>query len=127
MTEPTGKKQDTGKRRWSLLPLEAVGQVVDVLEYGAVKYGAGNWKLVPNAKDRYWDAAIRHLIAWRMGQQRDPETPFNHLAHAMCSILFLLSFDEGFTPPPLSEEEQQAVKVMQDELARVAKRKGRRK
>ncbi len=35
---PDGKKNDSGKRRWGLLPWEEVGMIVDVLMVGAKKY-----------------------------------------------------------------------------------------
>jgi hypothetical protein len=90
-------KHDTGKRRWSLLPQGTVERVIDVLEYGAAKYGINNWKTVPDARTRYYDASMRHLSAWRDGERADPESGLPHLAHAVCSLLFLSWFDE--TPP----------------------------
>lgn len=88
-----GQKFDIGKLRWSLLPLGTVQEVVKVLEVGAAKYAPENWKLVDNAKERYFNAIMRHLHAWWGGEKIDPESGLNHLAHAACSILFLLYFD----------------------------------
>lgn len=88
-----GVKHDAAKPRWSLLPLTAVGRVVDVLEFGARKYAPGNWQRVPGARDRYFDAALRHLVAWRTGETADPESGHHHLAHAACCVLFLLWFE----------------------------------
>ncbi len=89
-----GVKHDSGKESFALLPWVAVRAVVRVLGYGARKYSAGNWRLVPNARDRYFDAALRHLVAWHEGQRLDPESGLPHLAHACCSILFLLAPEE---------------------------------
>lgn len=91
----TGVKHDAGKPRWSLLPWRALAQVVDVLEYGAQKYAVGNWKAVPDAEARYFDAAMRHLIARAQGERLDPESGLPHLAHACANMLFLLWFDGG--------------------------------
>lgn len=91
MSSQDFKKLDTGKRRYSLLPAHALGIVVDVLEYGSRKYAPGNWaKCPPSENMRYYDAAIRHLEAWRTGDTLDEESGLSHLAHAACCILFLL-------------------------------------
>lgn len=89
-----GKKDDAGKRRWDLLPLGPVGEVVDVLTYGAKKYAPDNWQHVADPQARYFAAAMRHLSAWREGEKADSETGCSHLAHAACCLLFLLWFDK---------------------------------
>lgn len=91
----SGRKDDQGKRRWSLLPWRALGIVVDVLNHGARKYDDNNWRKVPNARERYFDACQRHLNAWLLGETYDEETELPHLAHAACCVLFLLSFEVG--------------------------------
>lgn len=88
-----GRKDDKTKRRLSLIPIKCLNSIVDVLEYGVKKYGLGNWKHVPDANTRYFDAAIRHLFAWRDGEKLDPETNLPHLAHAACCVIFALWFD----------------------------------
>ncbi len=88
-----GTKLDTGKLRWDLLPTAQVRRIVEVLTFGAVKYSPGNWMLVPEPVDRYYAAALRHLAAWRDGEQLDPESKLPHLAHAGCCVLFLLWFE----------------------------------
>lgn len=89
-----GVKLDAGKPRWSLLPFGAIRSVVEVLEYGARKYSPGNWRLVENARERYFDATLRHLTAWWQGETNDPESGLPHLAHAACCVLFLLALEE---------------------------------
>ncbi len=37
-------KNDLGKLRWDLLPMEQVEKVVEVLTKGAEKYTANNWQ-----------------------------------------------------------------------------------
>jgi len=85
-----GRKDDTGKLEFSLLPWAATQQVVKVLMYGAKKYAPDNWRHVPNPQKRYFDAAMRHLIAWHGGEVNDPESGHPHLAHAACCLLFIL-------------------------------------
>ena len=90
-----GRKDDTGKARWDLLPLKATREIVDVLTFGAAKYGANNWQLVEDHEARYVAALQRHLTAWRLGETCDPESGLHHLAHAGCCLLFLLSEELG--------------------------------
>ena len=93
-SQGAGVKHDTGKRRWTLLPWRELGEVVDVLGFGAQKYPSpNNWQSVENARERYSDAALRHVQAWLGGERRDPETGKSHLAHAVCCLLFLMWFD----------------------------------
>ncbi|WP_319802761.1 dATP/dGTP diphosphohydrolase domain-containing protein [Moraxella bovoculi] len=88
-----GQKHDQNKPRFSLIPHKALWQVVEVLEFGANKYGADNWRHVPNARERYFNAAHRHLNAWWAGEKVDSESGLPHLAHAVCCLMFLMWFD----------------------------------
>tara|TARA_Y100000310_G_scaffold342527_1_gene446179 strand:- start:24216 stop:24560 length:345 start_codon:yes stop_codon:yes gene_type:complete len=92
MTDSRGKgmKFDGGKVRPSLLPVESLEQICEVLEFGAQKYAANSWQSVEGGKERYFDALQRHLWAFQKGEVNDPETGLSHLAHAGCNILFLL-------------------------------------
>lgn len=88
-----GKKFDSDKDPWDLLPKSTVAKIVKVLAYGAKKYEPENWKVVPNARSRYYAAAMRHLEAWWNGEVIDVESNLPHLAHAACCLLFLMWFD----------------------------------
>ena len=88
-----GRKDDSSKIRYSLLPVGTVNQVVQVLEYGSKKYADNNWQKVPNHRTRYYDAAMRHIDAWFNGSLKDDETGLHHLAHAICCLMFLMWFD----------------------------------
>jgi hypothetical protein len=88
-----GVKDDRGKARWDLLPLDAVEGIVDVLTYGASKYAPEGWRSVPDAGDRYLAALLRHLAAWRGGERLDQESGLPHLAHVACNAVFLVWLD----------------------------------
>jgi hypothetical protein len=92
MSTDKGVKLDTGKRRWGLFPWGAAEWIVKILEYGAQKYTANGWQSVPNARQRYMDALLRHTLAAAGGEWLDPESGLPHLAHAGCNALFLLHF-----------------------------------
>lgn len=86
-------KDDKDKVRWDLLPVGALEEVAQVLTHGAKKYEAWNW-----AKDggftwsRLIRAGIGHLFAFARGVDKDEETGYSHLAHAICCLLFLLTY-----------------------------------
>jgi hypothetical protein len=88
-----GRKFDGGKLEYGLLPPFALEETVKVLTFGAQKYERDNWQKVPDSKRRYFDALQRHLWAWKKGEQNDNETGINHLAHAMCCLMFLYEHD----------------------------------
>lgn len=85
-----GKKYDSGKPRYDLIPPVVLEQLAAVLGHGAAKYGANNWQSVTPFNDRYYAAAMRHLQADRAGEVYDEESGLPHLAHALANVSFLL-------------------------------------
>jgi hypothetical protein len=100
---PTGRKDDAGKMRYTLLPWRALDEVTAVLEHGVAKYGEGNWREVPEARRRYIDATLRHVRAVMadVGEDLDRDSGRHHLAHAVCSLLFVLELDLEHASRPL--------------------------
>lgn len=88
-----GRKYDTGKQRYDLIPPLAESEMVDVLTFGATKYGAENWRKLDDLKPRYIAAALRHIAAYRKGQTHDEESGKHHLAHALCCLAFITQTD----------------------------------
>lgn len=84
-----GKKYDSGKLDWTLLPFSSLEGAVRVLMFGAEKYDRENWKLVKNGRQRYTAACLRHLLKHMDGEEFDPETGLRHTAHAMVNLLFI--------------------------------------
>jgi hypothetical protein len=89
-----GRKFDGGKLQYGLLPPLALRETVKVLTFGAEKYEPDNWRRVPDSHRRYFDAAQRHLWAYKEGEVIDPESGVNHIAHAICCLMFMLDLDE---------------------------------
>lgn len=83
-----GRKDDSVKLMWDLLPWHELEEAVAVLTFGAKKYAPENWKKVEDGERRYRAAALRHLAEIGKGVQRDPETNSSHYSHAICSLLF---------------------------------------
>lgn len=87
-----GVKADDGKLPYHLVPGDALEEIIKVLDFGAKKYAAENWRKGMKWS-RVWGAVMRHLWAWWRGQDKDPETGLSHLAHAGCGIFFLIWFE----------------------------------
>jgi hypothetical protein len=89
----TALKFDQDKLPLHLLSTEAMNQTAAVLQFGAEKYAAHNWR-----KGFVWSrplaAAMRHITAFNAGEDKDPESGLSHLAHAACCIMFLLEFEK---------------------------------
>lgn len=85
-----GPKYDGDKSMVQLLPPQAVLAVGHVLRFGAQKYEAHSWHRVPNAEERYVGAGLRHILAHLDGEVLDSESGLPHLAHGICSLMFVL-------------------------------------
>ena len=79
------------KRRYALIPTSALALVADVMLVGAAKYSENGWKL--HESELFWDAAMRHLSAYRAGFLLDTDDGLPHLAHAAADILIALAID----------------------------------
>lgn len=87
-----GRKDDAGKPGFEFLPADALGEINEIMRFGAKKYAPRNWE-----KGMAWtrpaNACLRHLFAWLAGERRDPETGRSHLAHAGACVLFLVAYE----------------------------------
>jgi hypothetical protein len=72
-----------------LLPAHALQQTAWVHKLGSEKYGPYNWRKTSVCATTYISAIMRHLDAWRDGEDNDPESGISHIAHvaASCNIL----------------------------------------
>ncbi len=89
--ETQGTRHNAGKRRWGLLPFNALEEVVKVLEVGAIKYGSFNWQKGLSWTETF-ESLQRHLLKWFNGENVDEESGLNHMAHVATNSLFLLYF-----------------------------------
>lgn len=90
-----GVKDDHGKLMMGLIPHEAMVGLAEVLTFGANKYSPNGWQTVPNAKQRYEDALLRHIYASKAGELNDPESGLSHLKHALTNMAFLVYLEEN--------------------------------
>ena len=66
-----------------------------VLDYGRRKYAAWNW-----SKGMAWSiavgCAVRHLEGIIRGEEHDPESGLTHAGHAVCNLVFLITYHTTF-------------------------------
>jgi hypothetical protein len=100
-----GTKFDSNKPRVSLIPTPALYETAKAFTYGANKYGVHNFK-----KGLEWsrliDAALRHVYAFKDGEDLDTESGCNHLGNAIANLAMLLDqfesrkdLDDRYKPP----------------------------
>ena len=90
-TPIAGKKFDKGKARFDLFPMRIVEEAAEIMTFGAEKYGEDNWRLpMQGRRGRWFSACLRHIFAYWRGEELDPESGKNHLAHALCNLMFLM-------------------------------------
>ena len=83
-------KHDKGKPMYHLVEPDVIEQLAEVLTFGASKYGAYSWKKIDDPNNRYYSALMRHLEAWRRGEDKDEESGLPHLSHVITNAHFLL-------------------------------------
>ena len=88
-------KGEAGKKKapLNLLPPYALEQCSWVHKLGSEKYGPYNWRKTGVCASTYVAAIMRHLNAWRDGEDLDPESGISHIAHVACSCNILLDAD----------------------------------
>jgi hypothetical protein len=84
-------KASHGKVMLHLLPPAALYDIARVREFGSAKYEPWDWTIGRNHTD-YYDAIMRHALAWLTGEDNDPESGLPHMAHLACTAMFLLEF-----------------------------------
>lgn len=88
-------KHDGGKTDWSLMPFECVEEINKVLDFGAKKYAAHNWRTGSGfSYTRVISSLLRHTFAWIRGEDLDPESGLSHLSHMGCNVIFLIYYNK---------------------------------
>lgn len=90
-----GAKLDLGKPRAGLLLQDfgtALQRVAEVTTFGADKYTPSGWVAVPDGEQRYFDAAVRHLLATSR-EDCDSDSGLGHLEHAVWNLLAVIELN----------------------------------
>lgn len=79
---------NTDKPKWSLVDFKSLEPMVNVLEFGAKKYSAHQWKIgLPTTE--ICESLLRHIFAYMNGENNDKDSGLPHIGHAMCNLMFL--------------------------------------
>jgi ribosomal protein L21E len=84
-----GAKLDDNKTMWHLLPWRIIDGVAKVATFGAKKYTTHGWQSVPDGKNRYFSAMMRHWSLMCDGVHTDDESGLPHWAHFVCNAVFI--------------------------------------
>ncbi len=95
MADEAGKKNDVSKLRYDLIPNEQLMELARVYTIGAGKYGDKNYRK-GILWHRIYAAMMRHLEAWRRGEQLDPEDGQHHLASVAWGAFTLMEFESCY-------------------------------
>lgn len=87
-----GKKNDTGKLRYDLIPPDVMAVLAHVYTMGADKYGDRNWEEGIDY-GRLIAAKKRHFNDWEAGESLDPEDGQHHLASDIWCSIALLAYE----------------------------------
>lgn len=92
--DPTkASRFNEGKLKWSLVSFEGLEYMVEVLEFGASKYSAGNWANGGGLSySETLESLLRHAFALARGEDIDPESGKHHIGHIQCNAMFLGHF-----------------------------------
>ena len=82
------------KPKLSDTPTIGIRELGRVHTMGSLKYGRFNWRDHTVSSSVYYDAAMRHLMAWFEGEDVDPESGIDHRAHVMACMNILMDAEE---------------------------------
>lgn len=79
-----------GKLKVSAVPPVALLALGAAMQNGADKYERFNWREGRATSSVFYDAILRHLMAWYSGENFASDSKVHHLAHIMASCAILL-------------------------------------
>lgn len=109
-----GRKDDSGKLRYDLIPAYPLKCLAEVYTIGARKYDDRNWE-----KGIQWGrvfaAMMRHAWKWWAGEERDPVDGQLHLSSVAWCAFALMQY--GRTHPELDDRPLEKPVENKNELA----------
>jgi hypothetical protein len=88
-----GRKDDTGKLRFDLIPVYPLQEIARVYTIGAAKYADRNWEK-GMSWGRIFAAMMRHGWAWWGGETHDPTDGQHHLASVVWCAMALMEYEK---------------------------------
>lgn len=112
ITKDTNPKDAIGIKKvpFSCVPANVIGEIALGLMEGARKYRRHNYRVVGVRGSVYYDAALRHLMAWWEGEDIDKDSGMSHISKALSCLVVLRDsmLNENWTddrPPKLVNQE----------------------
>lgn len=87
----TNPKDSVGIRKVPLSTVSAqvMAEVGLAMMEGARKYGRHNYRIAGVRASVYYDATLRHLMAWWEGEDIDPDSGLSHVTKAIAGLTVL--------------------------------------
>lgn len=91
MKEPLNPKDIVGSKKipFSSVPAVVIAEIALGMYEGARKYGRHNYRIAGVRPSIYYDATLRHLMAWWEGEDIDPDSGLHHVTKALASLTVL--------------------------------------
>ena len=90
-TKATNPKDAVGIRKapLSTVPSGVMAEVGVAMLEGARKYGRHNYRIAGVRASVYYDALMRHMLAWWEGEDVDPDSNLSHVTKAITTLVVL--------------------------------------
>lgn len=90
-TKPSNPKDIAGSNKvgLSVVPCNVMMELALALTEGMFKYGKHNFRGVGVRASIYYDAFMRHIMAWWEGQDIDPDSGISHITKAIACLTVL--------------------------------------
>ena len=91
VTKPSNPKDVVGSNKvpFSYVSAPVMLEVANGMLEGGLKYGRHNYRAVGVRASIYYDATMRHLMAWWEGEDEDGDLKISHVTKAICSLVVL--------------------------------------
>ncbi|MGM0641482.1 MAG: dATP/dGTP diphosphohydrolase domain-containing protein, partial [Thermotogota bacterium] len=73
----------------SCVPAQVMMEVATAMYEGARKYGRSNYRVMGVRASVYYDACMRHIVAWWEGQDIDEDSGLSHITKAIAGLMVL--------------------------------------
>ena len=89
--KPTNPKDVLGIKKLPMSPVSGpvMAEIALGMYEGARKYGRHNYRVIGVRGSVYYDAALRHLLAWWEGEDIDPGSGVSHISKCLASLVVL--------------------------------------
>jgi len=90
-SKDTNPKDSVGTKKvpLSTVPSPVLMEVGLAMLEGSRKYGRHNYRIAGVRSSVYYDAVMRHLMAWWEGEDLDPDSGLPHITKAMSTLVVL--------------------------------------